>query len=116
MRLALVELLGDSILTASSIDDLHEALSRAAGDMGFDRFALSLEIGCGADSGASLLVHDYLASWDDVYIGFHLAATDPVRRSAERRGVGFGWQHILDRVPMTDRQQTNIVTARQQCL
>jgi DNA-binding CsgD family transcriptional regulator len=112
MRLALVELLGDSILTASSIDDLHEALARAAGDMGFDRFALSLEIGCGADSSASLLVHDYPASWADVYIGFNLAATDPVRRAAERSVLGFGWQNILDLVPMTDIERTTFETGR----
>src|SRR3546814_14979484 len=95
MRLALVELLGDSILTASSIDDLHEALARAAGDMGFDRFALSLEIGCGADSGASLLVHDYPASWAAVYMGFNLAAPDPVRRPADRRVLGLRRQNFL---------------------
>lgn len=71
MRLGLVELLGDGILTASSIDHLHEALTCASRDMGFDRFALSLEIGCSTDSGTSLLVHDYPASWADVYIGFN---------------------------------------------
>ena len=61
MRLGLVELLGHSILTAS-IDHLHEALTGATRDMGFDRFALALEIGWGADSSSSLLVHDYPAS------------------------------------------------------
>src|SRR3546814_20233292 len=78
--------------------------------MGFDRFALSLEIGCGADSGASLLVHDYPASLADVYIGFNLAASDPVRRAAERSGLGFGWQNILDLVPMTEMERTTLET------
>lgn len=112
MRLGLVELLGDGILTASSIDHLHEALTRATREMGFDRFALSLEIGCSPDSSASLLVHDYPASWADVYIGFNLAATDPVRRAAERSVLGFGWRNILDLVPMTEMERTTFETGR----
>jgi DNA-binding CsgD family transcriptional regulator len=112
MRLALVELLGDSILTTSSIDDLHEALGRATRDMGFDRFALALETGCGADSSTSLLVHDYPASWADVYIGFNLAASDPVRRAAERSVMGFGWRSICDLVPMTEMENTTFETGR----
>ncbi|MGE4305054.1 MAG: LuxR family transcriptional regulator [Novosphingobium sp.] len=112
MRLGLVELLGDGILTASSIDYLHEALARATRDMGFDRFALSLEIGSSADSSTSLLVHDYPASWADVYIGFNLAATDPVRRAAERSVLGFGWQNIRDLVPITEIEQTTFETGR----
>jgi DNA-binding CsgD family transcriptional regulator len=112
MRLGLVELLGDGILKASSIDHLHEALTRATRDMDFDRFALSLEIGWGADSSTSLLIHDYPASWADVYIGFNLAATDPVRRAAERSVLGFGWRNILDLVPMTDMEKTTFETGR----
>lgn len=112
MRLGLVELLGDDILTAPSIDDLHEALARATRDMGFDRFALSLEIGCSPDSSTSLLIHDYPASWADVYIGFNLGATDPVRRAAERSVLGFGWRNILDMVPMTDMERTTFETGR----
>ena len=112
MRLALVELLGDSILTTSSIDDLHEALARATRDMGFDRFALALEIGCAADSSTSLLVHDYPARWADVYIGFNLAASDPVRRAAERSVLGFAWRSICDLVPMTEMENTTFETGR----
>lgn len=112
MRLGLVELLGDGILTASSIDHLHEALTRATREMGFDRFALSLEIGCSPDNSTSLLIHDYPASWADVYIGFNLAATDPVRRAAERSVLGFGWRNILDLVPMTEMERTTFETGR----
>lgn len=104
MRLGLVELLGDGILTASSIDHLREALTRATRDMGFDRFALSLEIGCAADSSTSLLVHDYPASWADVYIGFNLAATDPVRLgSAQPSARHQARRSIRDRRPYRTR-------------
>ena len=112
MRLGLVEANGDTILKAASIDHLNEAMARVTRDMGFDHFALSLEIGCGADSSTSLLVHDYPASWADVYIGFNLAATDPVRRAAERSVLGFGWRNILDLVPMTEMERTTFETGR----
>ena len=112
MRLGLVELLGDSILTAPSIDELHEALARATRDMGFDHFALALEMGSGNHDGTSVLVHDYPASWADVYVGFNLAATDPVRRAAERSILGFGWRSMHDLVPMTDIERTTFETGR----
>ena len=112
MRLGLVELLGDSILTAPSMDKLHEVLARATHDIGFDHFALSLEIGCGAHRSSSVLVHDYPASWADVYIGFNLAATDPVRRAAERSVLGFRWHSMPDLVPMTEIERTTFETGR----
>ncbi|MGD9812801.1 MAG: LuxR family transcriptional regulator [Sphingobium sp.] len=112
MRLGLVELLGEGILATSSIDHLHEALARATRDMGFDHFALALEIGGGSGSGTSVLVHDYPASWADVYVGFDLAATDPVRRAAERSVLGFDWRKICDLIPMTEMEQTTFETGR----
>jgi len=112
MRLGLVELLGDSILTAPSIDELHESLARATRDMGFDHFALALETGSSSDSGASVLVHDYPASWADVYISLNLAATDPVRRAAERSVLGFRWRNMRDLIPMTEIEETTFETGR----
>src|SRR3546814_14102934 len=55
---------------------------------------------------------DVCSSDLDVYIGFNLAATDPVRRAAERSVLGFGWQNILDLVPMTDMERTTFETGR----
>ncbi|WP_260929165.1 LuxR family transcriptional regulator [Novosphingobium sp. 9] len=104
MRLALIEALRAPILEASSLDELHEALARASYDMGFERFALALEIGLGGDAGTSLLVHDYPANWADVYTGFNLAATDPVRRAGEHSMVGFRWQRIGALIPLTKQE------------
>jgi len=98
----LVESLGELIVTANSVDELHEMLAKATHDLGFDRFALSLEIGCGSAFGTSVLIHDYPQSWADVYIGFNLAQTDPIRRAAERSLLGFKWKRIRHLIPVTD--------------
>jgi len=98
----LVETLGKLIVNASSIDNLHETMAKTTHDIGFDRFALSLEIGCGSAFGTSVLIHDYPMSWADVYIGFNLAQTDPIRRAAERSLLGFKWKRIRNMVPFTD--------------
>lgn len=97
-----IETLGDLIVKTGSIDELREILAKTARDLGFDRFALSLEIGCGSEFGTSVLIHDYPASWADVYIGFNLAETDPIRRAAERSLLGFKWKRVRHLIPVTD--------------
>ncbi len=112
MRLSFVEANGDTILKAASIDHLNEAMARSTRDMGFDHFALSLEIGSSAANGISVLVHDYPASWADVYVGFNLAKSDPVRRAAERALLGFKWRRLGELVPMTEIEKTTFETGR----
>lgn len=101
MRLALIERHGAEILGSTSIDSLHEALARAARDMGFDRFALSLEIGRGVECGTSVLIHDYPLGWADIYTSFNLAETDPVLRASEQSLLAFRWAELRNMVPMT---------------
>ncbi|WP_342249192.1 LuxR family transcriptional regulator [Sphingomonas sp. OTU376] len=106
MRLDLAAQLADALTLARSSDDLHEALARSARDLGFDHFALALEIGGGAANGTSVLIHDYPASWADVYVGFNLAASDPVRRAAERSVLGFRWGGVRTLIPVTEVEQS----------
>ena len=106
MYFALIERLGDTLIKASSLDELHEALARCAYDLGFDHFALALEIGGGSALGTSVLLHDYPASWADMYVGLNLAQTDPVRRAAERSMIGFRWNRLRDLIPVTELEQT----------
>lgn len=112
MLIDLTEILGEEIQIAASIDDLHEALSRTTCEMGFDHFALSLEIGCGGEAGTSVLVHDYPTSWADVYVGFNLGATDPIRRAAEHSLMGFRWDALTTLIPVSDTEQTMFDTGR----
>ncbi|WP_298670741.1 LuxR family transcriptional regulator [uncultured Sphingomonas sp.] len=112
MRIEFAETLGRRIQSAISADDLHEALARSARDMGFNHFALSLEIGCGGETGASILLHDYPASWADVYVGSNLGATDPIRRAAERSLLGFRWDRVSTLIPVSDEEQAMFETGR----
>lgn len=100
------------MIKAGSIDELREILAKATHDLGFDRFALSLEIGCGSEFGTSVLIHDYPASWADLYIGFNLAETDPIRRAAERSLLGFKWKQVRHLIPVTDFERRTLEASR----
>lgn len=112
MNFEAVEVLGGLLRATQSADELHEALLRVAFDMGFDHFALSLEIGLGSEAGASILLHNYPAAWADVYTGFNLAASDPVRRTAERSILGFRWGEMPALIPITPAEQAMFETGR----
>lgn len=112
MPIKLTEALGEEILTAASADNLHEALLKSTAAMGFNYFALSLEIGCGGKAGTSVLIHDYPASWADVYVGFNLGATDPIRRAAEHSLLGFRWDAMATLIPVSETEQTMFDTGR----
>ena len=106
MRFELAERLADVIARAADADALYEALAQATHDLGFRHFAVSLEIGRGSPSGTSVLIHDYPSSWADVYVGFNLAASDPVRRAAEHSLFGFRWASVASLIPVTERERT----------
>lgn len=112
MNFDFVEALGGLVRAARSADGLHEALLRAAFEMRFDHFALSLEIGCGSEAGASILLHNYPPSWADVYTGLNLGATDPVRRAAERSLIGFRWDDMPKLIPITRGERAMFETGR----
>lgn len=89
-----------------SIKDLEQALSNISHRLGFDHFALSLELRNGNCGPPSILIHDYPEEWAKVYTGFDLAGQDPVRRAGDRSFMGFCWKQIERLIPLTrgDRQ------------
>lgn len=91
---------------AGSLEDLELALSRTSRQLGFDHFALSLELRAAECQTPSLLLHDYPREWAGVYTGFDLAGQDPVRRAGDRSFIGFCWKQLERLIPMTrsDRQ------------
>lgn len=112
MGLGLIATHVRQVSEASSVDDLHEVLARSTRDLGFEHFALSVEIGSGAATGASVLVHDYPSSWADVYVGFNLYVTDPVVRAAENSLLGFRWGDIPKLIPVTALERRTFETGR----
>lgn len=98
--------LATELAEAGSLADLEQALTRTTRELGFDHFALSLELRIADCRTPSLLLHDYPREWAKVYTGFDLAGQDPVRRAGERSFIGFCWQQIERLIPLTrgDRQ------------
>lgn len=106
MHAYFAEDLAADLAKVGSIQDLEHALANTSRRLGFDHFALSLELrneNCGTPS---ILIHDYPEEWAKVYTGFDLAGQDPVRRAGDRSFMGFGWKQIERLIPLTrgDRQ------------
>ncbi|WP_262407913.1 LuxR family transcriptional regulator [Sphingopyxis sp. OPL5] len=101
----LTEELAHDISGADKEERLFAALSNAARRMGFDLFALAFDRR-GADEAASMLVHNYPDAWANVYVGFDLSGTDPIRRAGERSMTGFQWRDVDQYIPLSlgDRQ------------
>lgn len=101
----LTEELAQEISGARQEEQLFAALANAAERMGFDHFALAFDRR-GQGEAASLLVHNYPEAWARVYIGFDLAAADPIRRASERSLTGFKWADVDRYIPLSrgDRQ------------
>lgn len=100
------------ISSANAPTELYEALSRAARHIGFDHFALAYEQrSCGA-LGQNLLLHDYPAAWERLYLDFSLNGADPVRRAGEKAMSGFEWCHIEQYIPMTHSDRSMMKEGR----
>jgi DNA-binding CsgD family transcriptional regulator len=100
----------EEVRTAAALEAL---LSRTAGELGFQHFALSLEPR-GLDEGANeLLLHDYPEEWANVYTGFGLAGRDPVRRACDHSFTGFAWNAIGRIVPLTRGDKQMLMIGRE---
>lgn len=90
--------------------DLDRSLSRIAPLLGFDHFALSLEMRTGSRANQGILLHDYPEEWASVYVGFDLAGQDPVRRASDKSISGFSWGSLGRLIPLTrgDRQMLSV--------
>jgi LuxR family quorum-sensing system transcriptional regulator CciR len=106
MHAYLAEDLAADFAKVGSIQDLELALANMSRQLGFDHFALSLELRNGNCGSPSILIHDYPEEWAKVYTGFDLAGQDPVRRAGDRSFIGFCWKQIERLIPLTrgDRQ------------
>jgi DNA-binding CsgD family transcriptional regulator len=98
------------LINVATYAQLDIALGRAATRLGFDHFALSLELRSGSTNAHGLLIHNYPAEWAKVYVGFDLAGQDPVRRACDKSFIGFAWGSLKKLIPLTrgDRQMLNI--------
>lgn len=86
--------------------ELVHSLAEVSRRLGFDHFALSLDLRSSSRKTQGLLLHDYPEEWARVYVGFELAGQDPVRRACDKSFAGFSWGMIERLIPLTrgDRQ------------
>lgn len=98
------------LMNITSSRQLCDALDDVARQLGFDHFALSLELRSGSIKTQGLLLHNYPAEWAKVYVGFDLAGQDPVRRACDKTFIGFAWESIRQIIPLTrgDRRMLRI--------
>jgi len=106
----LAEEFATELINVRSDTELDGALKQVSRRLGFDHFALSLEMRSTSCEAPGLLLHDYPDEWAKVYIAFDLAGQDPVRRACDRTIIGFAWDWIDELVPLTrgDRQMLNV--------
>ena len=106
MQAYFAEEFASELVNVQSDEELDEALKQVSRRLGFDHFALSLELRSGSCEAPGLLLHDYPDEWAKVYVGFDLAGQDPVRRACDKSFVGFAWGSLGELIPLTrgDRQ------------
>lgn len=106
MHAHLAEEFASELINVRSDTELDNALRQVSRRLGFDHFALSLEMRSTSREAPGLLLHDYPDEWARVYIAFDLAGQDPVRRACDKTVIGFAWDWIGKLVPLTrgDRQ------------
>lgn len=106
MHWSFVEEFAAELLEIESHVGLEETLKRACQCLGFDHFALTLEVRTRCENPPEVLLHDYPEEWAHVYVDFDLGGRDPVRRACDKSFAGFPWEEIANLIPMTggDRQ------------
>lgn len=98
------------LLNVRTGGELSTALCAASCRLGFDHFALSLEVRTQSHTPQETLLHDYPEEWAKIYTGFDLAGQDPVRRASDKSFVGFTWNQLEEIIPLTrgDRQMLSV--------
>jgi DNA-binding CsgD family transcriptional regulator len=96
---AFIRLIG----AVTNTDDLADAMSAVAADLGFQYFALAHHVDLAAAGATAIRLHNYPARWADYYETNGLGVSDPVHRASHKTSIGFRWSEIPTLVPLTPR-------------
>jgi LuxR family transcriptional regulator, quorum-sensing system regulator CciR len=94
-----------------SEEELREALSDVARDLGFRYFALIDHVDV-RGSEAAIRIHNYPAAWAEWFDEQSLGTTDPVHRASNITSVGFAWSNLARMIPLTDEDRRVLERAR----
>jgi LuxR family transcriptional regulator, quorum-sensing system regulator CciR len=92
-------------------DELRDALSEVARDLGFTYFALTHHIDVRASS-AAMRIHNYPAGWAEWFDEQSLGTTDPVHRASNITSVGFAWSNLAEMIALTEEDRSVLERAR----
>lgn len=114
MNSSIAERITADLVEAGTEDALAGILAKASRCLGFDHYALSLDMRTYNAGCPGLLLHDYPDKWAKVYVAFDLAGQDPVRRACDKSFTGFEWGAIGKMIPMT-RGDRQMLAVGQEC-
>ncbi|WP_457354256.1 helix-turn-helix transcriptional regulator [Sphingomonas sp. UYP23] len=100
--------------TASTPDDLAQALHSVCETMGFEYFALSHHVDIGRSGGTAIRLHNYPDQWADYYDANALGVSDPVHRASHVTGAGFVWSRIPEMIPLTGHDRRMLALGSEQ--
>jgi|SRR5579884_2957128 len=83
-----------------TIEELGEALSAVAFDLGCRYYALTHHVDLRQSSGA-IRIHNYPARWAEWFDAQSLAASDPVHRASNHTSIGFAWSRLSELITLT---------------
>lgn len=93
--------------------DLAKALAEITRDLGYSYFALTHHLDI-RKSGPAIRIHNYPAGWAAWFDEHGLGRTDPVHRASHMTSVGFPWSNLPELIPLSNRDQQILETAREQ--
>ncbi|HMI20857.1 MAG TPA: LuxR family transcriptional regulator [Sphingomonas sp.] len=105
MGLGTVEAFIRLVGAVANADDLADAMSAIAADLGFEYFALAHHIDLTAAGATAIRLHNYPPQWADYYEANGLGVCDPVHRASHKSSVGFRWSRIPSLVRLTPRDR-----------
>ena len=103
-----------AIEESETSDDLREAITGIAIELGFDYFALTHHVDVVAVGESAIRLHNYPSRWADYYDAQALGVSDPVHRASHVTSVGFRWSRMARMIPLTAADRRILALGREQ--
>jgi len=111
----LADRFGEQAAACVSLSQLESLLADAAGELGFDHFALlhHASLGCGRTAQAAYVrIDNYPEDWVEELLGSGYAADDPVHLASRHFNTGFAWDEVGGIIRLTKRHKMILARSR----